>query len=80
MHGTNEELPPSKNPLVRFQRGFEARFERFRDGYRDTLALALGHRKAFVAGFLAFVGLRRLLVRITPLARRVAVVRIAAIP
>jgi multidrug efflux pump subunit AcrB len=49
------ELPPSKNPLVRFQRGFEARFERFRDGYRDTLALALGHRKAFVAGFLAFV-------------------------
>ncbi len=55
MHGTNEELPPSKNPLVRFQRGFEARFERFRDGYRDTLALALGHRKAFVAGFLAFV-------------------------
>jgi multidrug efflux pump subunit AcrB len=55
LHGTNEELPPSKNPLVRFQRGFEARFERFRDGYRDTLALALGHRKAFVAGFLAFV-------------------------
>lgn len=54
-HGTPTALPPSRNPLVRFQRGFEARFERFRAGYRDTLALALGHRKAFVAGFIAFV-------------------------
>jgi hypothetical protein len=31
----------SRNPLVRFQRGFEARFERLRGGYRDLLALAL---------------------------------------
>ena len=36
--------PPSRNPLVRFQRGFEARFERFRAGYRDLLAMALARR------------------------------------
>lgn len=56
VHGTNETLPPSRNPLVRFQRGFEARFERFREGYRDLLGLALAHRRVFVIGFLAFVG------------------------
>ncbi len=55
LHGTNETLPPSRNPLVRFQRGFEARFERFRLGYRDLLALALDHRRVFVTGFMAFV-------------------------
>jgi CzcA family heavy metal efflux pump len=47
--------PPSRNPLVRFQRGFEARFERVRLGYRELLELALGHRRVFVFGFLAFV-------------------------
>jgi multidrug efflux pump subunit AcrB len=55
VHGTNEALPRSRNPLVRFQRGFEARFERFREGYRDLLGLALAHRRVFVIGFLAFV-------------------------
>jgi CzcA family heavy metal efflux pump len=54
-HGTNGVLPPSRNPLVRFQRGFEARFERVRGAYHDLLAMALEHRKAFVTGFLAFV-------------------------
>ncbi len=29
--------PGSSNPLVRFQRGFEHRFERFRAGYVDLL-------------------------------------------
>jgi multidrug efflux pump subunit AcrB len=43
------------NPLSRFQRGFEARFERFREGYRNLLAMALGHRKVFVIGFLGCV-------------------------
>ena len=33
--------PPTRNPLVRFQRGFERRFERFRLGYRELLMLAL---------------------------------------
>src|ERR1700755_525999 len=37
-------LPPTRNPLKLFQRGFEARFERIRRGYRDMLSMALGHR------------------------------------
>lgn len=47
---------PSRNPLVRFQRGFERRFERFRLGYRDALSAALSRRIAFAMLFLAFVG------------------------
>ncbi|NII72124.1 CzcA family heavy metal efflux pump [Dyella sp. SG562] len=54
-HGNSAALPPSSNPLVRFQRGFEARFERVRAAYRDLLAMALEHRRVFVGGFLAFV-------------------------
>ncbi|SFR92461.1 heavy metal efflux pump, CzcA family [Dyella sp. OK004] len=54
-HGTNEALPPSRNPLVRFQRGFEARFERVRSVYHDLLAMALEHRRVFVVGFLSFI-------------------------
>jgi multidrug efflux pump subunit AcrB len=56
------ERPPSRNPLVKFQRAFEARFERFRGGYRDILALALTRRPIFVIGFLSFVGVSFLLV------------------
>ncbi|HYW62896.1 MAG TPA: efflux RND transporter permease subunit, partial [Bradyrhizobium sp.] len=56
------ERPPSRNPLVRFQRGFEARFERFRGGYRDLLALALVRRPVFVIGFLSLVAVSFLLV------------------
>jgi multidrug efflux pump subunit AcrB len=56
------EKPRSRNPLVWFQRGFEARFERFRAGYRGILALALNHRPIFVTGFLACVALSFLLV------------------
>jgi multidrug efflux pump subunit AcrB len=56
------ERPPSRNLLVRFQRGFEARFERFRGGYRDLLGLALTRRPVFVIGFLSFVGVSFLLV------------------
>jgi CzcA family heavy metal efflux pump len=47
--------PPSRNPLVRFQRAFEARFEGFRAGYLEILKLALLHRRVFVTGFMAFV-------------------------
>jgi len=43
------------NPLSRFQRRFEVRFERFREGYRNLLAMALDHRKVFVIGFLGVV-------------------------
>jgi multidrug efflux pump subunit AcrB len=55
MHGLDGSLPPSRNPLVRLQRGFEAGFERFRLAYIQLLTLALHHRAAFVTGFLAFV-------------------------
>jgi multidrug efflux pump subunit AcrB len=53
--------PPSKNPLVRLQRGFEARFERMRAGYHDLLALAVEHRRLFLAGFAAFIAVSFLL-------------------
>src|SRR5579863_6073631 len=54
-HEHGAALPPTRNPLVMFQRGFEAGFERFRAGYRDLLTLALHHRPTFVVAFLAFV-------------------------
>ena len=50
-----DETSSSRNPLVRFQRRFEARFERFRSGYRELLVLALAHRPVFVTGFMAVV-------------------------
>ena len=45
-----------------FQRGFEARFERIRGGYRDLLTLAMRRRPLFVIGFLGFVAASFLLV------------------
>jgi multidrug efflux pump subunit AcrB len=62
VHHAEGEGPRSRNPLVRFQRGFEAGFERFRAGYSGLLSLALAHRPTFVIGFLGFVGLSFLLV------------------
>ncbi len=61
-HAEGEGPPPSRNPLVRFQRGFEARFERIRAGYHGLLSMALGRRPLFVTGFLAFVAVSFLLV------------------
>jgi multidrug efflux pump subunit AcrB len=58
-HGPEHEGPGGgprpRNPLVRFQRGFEKRFEAFRLGYRSVLALALRHRRIFIAGVIVFV-------------------------
>jgi len=58
-HRAGEEhghsMAPSRNPLVRFQRSFEKRFENIRGGYHGLLALVLEYRKVFVIGFLAFV-------------------------
>ena len=54
-HEHGAPLPRTRNPLVWFQRGFEARFERFRAGYRDLLTLALHRRPTFVIGFLGFI-------------------------
>jgi multidrug efflux pump subunit AcrB len=44
-----------RNPVARFQRGFEQRFEAFRLGYRGVLELALRHRSIFISGVTAFV-------------------------
>ena len=46
---------PSRNPLVRFQHGFEQRFEAIRRGYRGLLVLAMENRGRFVAGFMIVV-------------------------
>ncbi|WP_458071013.1 efflux RND transporter permease subunit [Rhodanobacter sp. BL-MT-08] len=54
-HGNHVEAPPTRNPLVRFQRAFEARFEKVRASYHGLLALAMEHRRIFVIGFMAFV-------------------------
>ena len=56
------EPPKTRNPLVMFQRGFEARFEKFRAGYYGLLKMALNRRPIFVGGFLAFVAVSFLLV------------------
>lgn len=61
-HGNELVLPISRNPLVRFQRGFEVRFERFRLGYRGMLELAINHRRLFVIGFMSVVLLSSLLI------------------
>jgi multidrug efflux pump subunit AcrB len=61
--GASEPVEPlaSRNPLVRFQRGFEARFIRFRAGYRELLALAIAQRRLFAAGFIGVVAVSFLL-------------------
>ena len=46
---------PSRNPLARFQRGFERRFEALRSVYTGVLAKALGARPVFIGGFMLFV-------------------------
>ena len=43
----------SRNPLVRFQKSFEAAFEGFRDRYRGLLEICLHHRRAFLIVFFA---------------------------
>ncbi len=50
-----DRAPVSRNPLARFQHGFEVRFGRVREGYRNLLAMALAHRRVFVVSFLAVV-------------------------
>jgi multidrug efflux pump subunit AcrB len=55
LHGLDGPLPPSRNPLVRVQRRFEAGFEHFRLVYRQLLSMALHRRAVFVAGFLGFI-------------------------
>ncbi len=49
------DKPRSRNPLVRFQQGFERGFNRMRERYRSLLDLALAHPAPFITGFLAFI-------------------------
>jgi multidrug efflux pump subunit AcrB len=60
-HEAHVEKPPTRNPLVRFQRGFEARFERVRNVYQALLSLCMQRRPLFLVGFLGFVGVSFLL-------------------
>ena len=52
-HATSGDLREPRNVgfFGRFQRGFEAYFERFRQGYLGLLLLALRHRFVFSGGF-----------------------------
>jgi CzcA family heavy metal efflux pump len=54
-HEDGVEHTPSRNPLARFQRGFEARFEKVRGVYHALLTLALDNRPVFVGVFYAFI-------------------------
>ncbi len=55
-HAAHEhERKPSRNPLVRFQRAFEHRFEKLRVGYRELLTMAMSRRPLFVSAFMLFV-------------------------
>jgi multidrug efflux pump subunit AcrB len=47
-------IAPSRNPLARFQKGFEHRFEAVRVRYRGLLQLCLSNRGKVIAGFLGF--------------------------
>jgi multidrug efflux pump subunit AcrB len=67
-HGTGDDhdqhsagSPRSRNPLVRFQRGFETQFEQIRTRYGGLLERALGSPRPFVIGFLGVVALSFLL-------------------
>jgi len=54
-HAPHSEVAASRNPLLRFQRAFEARFERVRGVYRGLLSLAMARRPLFVIGFFGVV-------------------------
>lgn len=54
--------PGSHNPLIRFQRGFDHRFERIRANYGELLERVVGAPRQFIISFLAVVGLSFLLV------------------
>jgi len=55
MHGLDGPLPPSRNPLVRVQRRFEAGFQDARLLYREFLTVIMRRRGVLVSCFLAFI-------------------------
>ena len=54
MRGHQHKTAVPKSILGQFQRGFEQRFESFRNTYQRLLAITLEHRKAFALFFAAF--------------------------
>jgi multidrug efflux pump subunit AcrB len=55
VHGSaDDHAKPSRNPLARFQGGFERMFENVRNTYLGLLQLCLQNRIKLIAGFLAF--------------------------
>jgi CzcA family heavy metal efflux pump len=54
MRGHEHRDAGGKSFLGRFQRGFERKFENFRQGYQSLLETTLEHRGIFVTFFLAF--------------------------
>jgi len=52
-HG-EEHIGEKMGFFRRYQQGFERGFEKFRDGYRRALGIALHSPKLFAASFLAF--------------------------
>lgn len=55
LHGNDQALPPSRNPLIQFQRHFEAGFEAFRADYQALLRYALTRQRLFITVFMGFV-------------------------
>jgi multidrug efflux pump subunit AcrB len=53
-HGDDSKTPALARPFVKFQRGFENGFDRFRNAYRALLASCFEHRKPFALIFLGF--------------------------
>ena len=53
-HRDTSPSQPSRNPLVRFHRSFERRFEAVRSTYRGLLHLCLHNRLKVIAGFIGF--------------------------
>src|ERR1700681_3929240 len=59
VHGSSDDADhapakASRNPLARFQRGFEHYFEKVRNGYLGLMQLCLRNRIKVIAGFLGF--------------------------
>jgi multidrug efflux pump subunit AcrB len=54
VHDTEGNPKPRRNPLVRFQQGFERRFEAIRSAYSGLLDLCLHNRGKLIAGFMGF--------------------------
>jgi CzcA family heavy metal efflux pump len=57
VHGQDNEQKQTKNPLSRFQRAFERRFEAVRSRYKELLYMAMENPKRFTASFFIVLAL-----------------------